>query len=47
MVDMVVPRARLRQTIADLCRILTKAPPAPIPPPRQALPAPEEAASVE
>ena len=47
MVDMVVPRARLRQTIADLCRILTKAPPAPTPPPRQALPAPEEAASVE
>src|SRR6266403_2038336 len=36
MVDMVVPRARLRQTIADLCRILTKAPPAPIPPPRPA-----------
>src|SRR3977135_1772981 len=35
MVDMVVPRARLRQTIADLCRILTKAPPAPIPPPRR------------
>src|SRR5712672_2785254 len=45
MVDMVVPRARLRQTIADLCRILTKAPPAPIPPPRPALPAPEEAES--
>jgi acetyl-CoA carboxylase carboxyl transferase subunit beta len=45
MVDMVVPRARLRQTIADLCRILTKAPPAPLRPPRQALPAPEEAES--
>src|SRR5712672_3814015 len=45
MVDMVVPRARLRQTIADLCRILTKAPPAPIPPPRPALPAPQEPAS--
>src|SRR5258708_2233871 len=45
MVDMVVPRARLRHTISDLCRILTNAPPAPIPPPRHALPAPEEAES--
>jgi acetyl-CoA carboxylase carboxyl transferase subunit beta len=47
MVDMVVSRAQLRQTIADLCRILTKAPPAPVPEPRPSLPAPEEAASVE
>jgi len=42
-----VPRAKLRQTIADLCRILTKAPPAPLPPPRPSLPAPAEAEIVE
>ncbi len=45
MVDMVLPRNKLRPTISDLCRILSKAPPAPLPPPRPALPAPAEAES--
>ena len=40
MVDMVVHRHKLRATIADLCRILTKAPPAR---PRTSLPAPARA----
>ncbi len=40
MVDMVVHRHELRATLARLCRLLTKAPPAP---PREALPAPEVA----
>jgi acetyl-CoA carboxylase carboxyl transferase subunit beta len=38
MVDMVVHRHKLRSTLADLCRILTKSPPAQRPP---SLPAPE------
>jgi acetyl-CoA carboxylase carboxyl transferase subunit beta len=40
MVDMVVHRHKLRATIADLCRVLTKAPPAR---PRANLPAPARA----
>ena len=40
MVDMVVHRHQLRATIADLCRILTKAPPAA---PRSTLPVPADA----
>jgi acetyl-CoA carboxylase carboxyl transferase subunit beta len=40
MVDMVVHRHKLRPTLAGLCRILMKAPPAP---PRNVLPAPIEA----
>jgi acetyl-CoA carboxylase carboxyl transferase subunit beta len=50
MVDMVVHRHALRGVLADLCRILTKAPPAPSRPPAielPALPAPAEAASGE
>ncbi|HEY2136709.1 MAG TPA: acetyl-CoA carboxylase, carboxyltransferase subunit beta [Xanthobacteraceae bacterium] len=46
MVDMVVHRHKLRQTVSNLCRILTKAPAAPTPPTqpvRVALPAPAEA----
>ncbi|HEU5277015.1 MAG TPA: acetyl-CoA carboxylase, carboxyltransferase subunit beta [Xanthobacteraceae bacterium] len=50
MVDMVVHRHELRGTISNLCRLLTKAPPAPPPPAppppepeRPALPAPAEA----
>ena len=43
MVDMVVPRKELRGVVANLCRLLTKAKPAPVrppEPPRPALPAP-------
>jgi acetyl-CoA carboxylase carboxyl transferase subunit beta len=41
MVDMVVPRTELRATLANICRLLTKAAPAsPVAPPPQALPAP-------
>jgi acetyl-CoA carboxylase carboxyl transferase subunit beta len=47
MVDMVVHRHKLRETLARLCRLLTKAPPAPVLPPRPALPAPVEAVSNE
>src|ERR1700724_527215 len=43
MVDMVVHRHQLRETLSNLCRVLTKAPPAPTPPPRPALPAPADA----
>ena len=46
MVDMVVPRHELRGVLANLCRLLTKAEPAPITlpePPRAALPAPADA----
>src|SRR6202140_2508707 len=43
MVDLVGRRPKLPQTTSDLCRIPTKAPPAPTPPPRPALPAPAEA----
>jgi acetyl-CoA carboxylase carboxyl transferase subunit beta len=46
MVDMVVPRKELRGVLANLCRLLTKAEPAPLvppEPPRQALPAPSDA----
>jgi acetyl-CoA carboxylase carboxyl transferase subunit beta len=46
MVDMVVPRKELRGVLANLCRLLTKAEPAPakLPEaPRQALPAPSNA----
>jgi acetyl-CoA carboxylase carboxyl transferase subunit beta len=49
MVDMVVHRGELRATVANLCRLLTKAPAAPppsaaVPPPLEppALPAPAE-----
>ena len=48
MVDMVVHRHELRATLANLCRLLTKAPPAPpkaaeiLPPEQPALPAPAE-----
>src|SRR5882672_10847748 len=42
MVDMVVHRHQLRETISDLCRLLSKAPPAA---PRTTLPVPAEAAS--
>ncbi|MGB7076805.1 MAG: acetyl-CoA carboxylase carboxyl transferase subunit beta, partial [Xanthobacteraceae bacterium] len=41
MVDMVVHRHQLRTTIANLCRLLTKAPESE--PPRVSLPAPEPA----
>jgi acetyl-CoA carboxylase carboxyl transferase subunit beta len=41
MVDMVVHRHKLRSTLADLCRVLTKTDKAP---PRAALPAPPPAA---
>jgi acetyl-CoA carboxylase carboxyl transferase subunit beta len=40
MVDMVVHRHKLRATLAGLCRLLSKAPPAP---PREQLPVPAEA----
>jgi acetyl-CoA carboxylase carboxyl transferase subunit beta len=40
MVDMVVHRHKLRATIADLCRVLTKSPPART---RTSLPAPARA----
>jgi acetyl-CoA carboxylase carboxyl transferase subunit beta len=43
MVDMVVHRHKLRATLADLCRILTKHPPAPPPRTRANLPAPARA----
>jgi acetyl-CoA carboxylase carboxyl transferase subunit beta len=42
MVDMVVHRHKLRTTLAELCRILTKTPP---PPSRASLPAPPPAAT--
>jgi acetyl-CoA carboxylase carboxyl transferase subunit beta len=42
MVDMVVHRHKLRSTLADLCRILTKTP---APSPRPSLPAPAQAAA--
>jgi len=42
MVDMVVHRHKLRTTLAELCRILTKTPPLP---PRPSLPAPASAAT--
>jgi len=43
MVDMVVPRHELRPTIANLCRLLTKAPTSTPPaPPQAVLPAPAE-----
>jgi acetyl-CoA carboxylase carboxyl transferase subunit beta len=41
MVDMVVHRHKLRGTLAELCRLLTKAPPAP--PEQQQLPVPAHA----
>jgi len=38
---MVVPRTELRATLANICRLLTKAAPvSPVAPPPQALPAP-------
>jgi acetyl-CoA carboxylase carboxyl transferase subunit beta len=37
MVDMVVHRHQMRSTLAELCRLLTKMPPAP---PRPSLPVP-------
>ncbi len=40
MVDMVVPRGQLRPTLANLCRLLTKAP---VKPPAEILPVPAEA----
>ena len=40
MVDMVVPRSQLRPTLANLCRLLTKAP---VKPPAETLPVPAEA----
>jgi acetyl-CoA carboxylase carboxyl transferase subunit beta len=46
MVDMVVHRQELRATISNLCRLLTKTPPVPPPPPmieHPALPAPVRA----
>jgi acetyl-CoA carboxylase carboxyl transferase subunit beta len=45
MVDMVVHRREMRATLANLCRLLTKAP-AQAPAPRVSLPPPEAAAPV-
>ena len=44
MVDMVVHRHKLRATLAELCRVLVKAPPAP---PRNTLPEPVATAAAE